>query len=389
MIFNNNKDKPLSILEGGTGARTVSEILTNFGIKASITEINYIKGVTSSIQTQLNSKAPSSKLSEYLPLTGGNISGSLDVSGSIIARNTLNLRPNSNGVMSNIIFYSNSGVVSSIAHNKISLAGEISATGKITGGSFESSGSISSGAITASSFTTTGAITGGSVKSTGSITANTINSDSTLTCTGDCKVGSSTGGTGLHLLHATTPYIDFHYAGATSYTSRIIEKVGGELSINGVGCGKGGLLASKSLDVTDSQIINKPAKDNTVTHAPNMYVANGGTFFCATGSSSKTIKHDIKELSNDELVAENLYDLNVVQFKYNDGVITDETDNRYGKDLVGFIIEDLDEVYPIAVDKPSDDVKEWSWNTRYLIPPMLKLIQDLKKEIDELKGNMN
>ena len=61
----------------------------------------------------------------------------------------------------------------------------------------------------------------------------------------------------------------------------------------------------------------------------------------------------------------------------------------YGKDLPGFIIEDLCEKYPIAVDKPSDNVKGWSWNAQYLIPPMLKLIQEQNKRINILERKIN
>ena len=50
----------LAIINGGTGATTASGILTNLGITATSTELNYCDGVTSNIQTQLNSKATSS-----------------------------------------------------------------------------------------------------------------------------------------------------------------------------------------------------------------------------------------------------------------------------------------------------------------------------------------
>jgi len=139
-------------------------------------------------------------------------------------------------------------------------------------------------------------------------------------------------------------------------------------------------VVTNRLYVTQGRIQCKPIYDNTVSSATNMYVNSSGTISRTTNTSSRTIKHDIKELSNEDLVAENLYDLGVFQFKYNDEIITDMTDVRYGKDLVGFIIEDMNEVYPIAVDKPTDDVKEWTWNAQYLIPPMLKLIQDQHEE---------
>ena len=140
------------------------------------------------------------------------------------------------------------------------------------------------------------------------------------------------------------------------------------------------------LEVLSERPVFKPTYDTTVTYATNCYIGTTGILSRTTNTSSKTIKHDIKELDLDsELSANKLYDVNVYQFKYDDGIITDTEDERYGKDLVGFIIEDLNEKYPIAVDKPSEDVREWSWNSQYLIPPMLKLIQEQKEEIEALK----
>lgn len=48
----------LAIADGGTGASTAAGALTNFGLTATATELNYTAGVTSAIQTQLNTKAP-------------------------------------------------------------------------------------------------------------------------------------------------------------------------------------------------------------------------------------------------------------------------------------------------------------------------------------------
>lgn len=51
--------------------------LGSFGVTASASELNYVKGVTSNIQTQLNSKAPANHSHGYLPLTGGTLTGDL------------------------------------------------------------------------------------------------------------------------------------------------------------------------------------------------------------------------------------------------------------------------------------------------------------------------
>lgn len=146
---------------------------------------------------------------------------------------------------------------------------------------------------------------------------------------------------------------------------------------------------TERLEVTESRVQCQPTYDNTNSYATNMYVGNTGLYSRTTKTSSRTIKHDIKPVEDEDLKPENLYELPVVQFKYNqEDVNLDENDCRYDKNLIGFIIEDMDEKFPIAVDKPSDNVKDWSWNDQYMIPAMLKLIQDQKKEIDELKDKV-
>lgn len=104
--------------------------------------------------------------------------------------------------------------------------------------------------------------------------------------------------------------------------------------------------------------------------------------------SSRTIKHDIKPVENDELDPERLYDLDVVQFKYNDDILSEDDQNR-GKDLIGFIIEDLDEKYPsvVAKDDP-EDPKTWTWSQTRMLPAMLQLIKNQKKQIDSLEDRL-
>lgn len=67
----------LPLIHGGTGATTATAALTNLGITATASELNYVDGVTSNIQTQLNNKAASSHTHSYLPLSGGNLTGNL------------------------------------------------------------------------------------------------------------------------------------------------------------------------------------------------------------------------------------------------------------------------------------------------------------------------
>lgn len=120
------------------------------------------------------------------------------------------------------------------------------------------------------------------------------------------------------------------------------------------------------------------------TYAANMYIGSSGRIWKRASSSSQQIKHDIMALENSDIAAECLLDVKVVQFKYNAGVIA-ESDQRYNMDLPGFIIEDLDEKYPICIDKQSDNKKDWSWNAQYLIPGMLRLEQINNDKILEVR----
>ncbi len=101
----------------------------------------------------------------------------------------------------------------------------------------------------------------------------------------------------------------------------------------------------------------------------------------ASGSSRK-FKHDIKPVENAELDPNKLYDIEIVQFKYNNDYL-DESDQRYGVDCIGFIAEQVNEVYPIAADRETGEPR--NWEMRYIIPPMLALIQEQHKDIEELK----
>lgn len=138
----------------------------------------------------------------------------------------------------------------------------------------------------------------------------------------------------------------------------------------------------------DDGIIIYPNK--TVSSQPNIRIDTSTDRLCYTtwSASSEQIKDEIKSIENTELNPQNLYDVNVVQFKYKPDVL-EWDDERYGKELIGFIIEDLNEKYPIAVDKADEyDSKTWNWNSAYMIPAMLKLIQEQHKEIEELKELM-
>lgn len=101
-------------------------------------------------------------------------------------------------------------------------------------------------------------------------------------------------------------------------------------------------------------------------------------------SSSRRYKENIIEISDEDLDPLNLLNIPVVQFKFRDGVLL-ESDSRVGLTLPGFIAEDVNDAYPIAAEKGEDGAIE-SWNANFIVPPMLKLIQDLYARVQALES---
>jgi hypothetical protein len=102
--------------------------------------------------------------------------------------------------------------------------------------------------------------------------------------------------------------------------------------------------------------------------------------------SSKRYKHDITTNLSPELNPYNILDINVVQFKYNEGYL-DSKDQRNGIDVIGFIAEDVYEKYPIAANVNKDNNPE-NWNINYLVPAMFKILQDQQKTIENLEHRL-
>ena len=106
-----------------------------------------------------------------------------------------------------------------------------------------------------------------------------------------------------------------------------------------------------------------------------------------TADSSKRFKHDIDDLCADGIRAEKLYDLPVRQFVYNEGYLLDG-DRRDGVTVPGFIAEEVAERYHVAAEYNTTGGVT-NWNERYIVPPMLKLIQDQKKMLDAQQAQID
>lgn len=121
----------------------------------------------------------------------------------------------------------------------------------------------------------------------------------------------------------------------------------------------------------------------TVGNVEQPYVSYANKRLAYDSSSSRRYKENIADLSDDALNPEKLYDLPVRQFDYKKDAPLQYGD-LYGQTIAGFIAEEVDEIYPSAVIRNEDDSPE-SWDERRIIPPMLALIKEQKKRIDDLE----
>ena len=135
-------------------------------------------------------------------------------------------------------------------------------------------------------------------------------------------------------------------------------------------------------------------------HANYLYIASLGNasvqaLYCSTASgivgtdsSSKRYKNSIADVTDEMLKPERLYDLPVRQFKWNEGHFDEAEHYDYDTLNIGFIAEEMAEHYPYATVLSAEGEIE-SWEVRRILPPMLALIQEQKKEIDELREKID
>lgn len=124
-------------------------------------------------------------------------------------------------------------------------------------------------------------------------------------------------------------------------------------------------------------------RDRSSTAAANVRCQDSTYYLATSATSSRRYKHDIADISKEELNPERLYNLPVRQFIYNLDYIEPD-DQRYGETVCGFIAEEVEKIYPVACEYNANSTPE-NWDIRYIIPPMLALIQNQHKEIEQLK----
>lgn len=160
--------------------------LSSFGVTATAAELNYMDGVTSNVQTQLNNKASTNHTHSYLPLSGGTLSGTVTSrSLAAAADSTYDIGTSSvryRNIYADNLYGTLQGSVTSA--NKLTTARTISLTGDVTGStSFNGSANVSISANLAANSVTANEIAAGAVGSS-EIASNAV----TLT-----KLGSDVG----------------------------------------------------------------------------------------------------------------------------------------------------------------------------------------------------
>lgn len=142
------------------------------------------------------------------------------------------------------------------------------------------------------------------------------------------------------------------------------------------------LGAAPLYDGSHVNLTSMAVYSRTAGGSANVGVNQYGTIYRV--SSSRRYKHDIQDLTLEE--ARKLLDLKPRTFKYNDDFLTPD-DERTGKDVPGFISEEVSELMPIAVDHDEEGNCEM-WNVNALVPCMLKLIQEQEKRIAALEAKI-
>ena len=134
-------------------------------------------------------------------------------------------------------------------------------------------------------------------------------------------------------------------------------------------------------------------------HANYLYIASLGNasvqaLYCSTASgivgtdsSSQRYKNSIADVTDEMLRPERLYNLPVRQFKWNEGHFDEAEHYDYDTINIGFIAEEMAEYYPYATVLSAKGEIE-SWEVRRILPPMLALIQEQHKDIEELKKKL-
>ena len=114
-----------------------------------------------------------------------------------------------------------------------------------------------------------------------------------------------------------------------------------------------------------------PIRQKNGNSGIRMYYQGDNEITWGTDSSSLKYKTNVMNLSREYVDA--VYKLRPVEFDYKDD----------GKKSIGFIAEEVNEILPEIVTKINGEIEGVEYE--HLIAPLVAIIQELRKEINELK----
>ena len=271
----------------------------------------------------------------------------------------------------------------------LSLSGAITATsGSFTGAVFASSGTFN-GSVTTSNISATGGTVGGWTLDSGYM----YGSDTQFYPT------TSPGGNANTYALLTSRSIGATKFAATSSGTDAITATGGVTVLGNYATNTGNFTTTSGSFLTLQGTFTAGAGQQIVLYADGRIYANTlgtttGTpnirqdasgYLRYTSSSSERYKNSIVDIKTvSYLDPYKLLEIPVRAFKYNSGYIPD-TDQRFNTLVPGFIAEEVEEFYPVAVDYNNENKPE-NWVPNYMIPGMLTLIKDLSARLDALEG---
>ncbi len=116
-----------------------------------------------------------------------------------------------------------------------------------------------------------------------------------------------------------------------------------------------------------------------------LYINSDGTI--GLSGSSKRFKNSISTTLTEISDPHGLYDIDIVQYKYNDDYFSSPNDDGIGKYFIGFIAEEVAEKFKDGATFDKDNLPD-GWDVRFMFPAALKLIQEQHTEIETIKKQL-
>ncbi|MCI7131215.1 MAG: hypothetical protein MSA09_11850 [Lachnospiraceae bacterium] len=129
---------------------------------------------------------------------------------------------------------------------------------------------------------------------------------------------------------------------------------------------------------------DKCGNETSNSHTANCYITSALTIYKVPSGSARRFKTDIYTVVDPRLDPHRLYDIDVVQFKYKPSFYN-LPEGTEMPTVIGMLADDIDLIYPCACEYDEETGEVINWLERYMIPPMLALIQEQHKDIELLK----